>query len=137
MKLREIMTTPAVTVDVNSPVSAAARLMRDADIGDVIVLSNGSMAGLVTDRDLAVRVVALGRDPEQTATGEVASTEVHALSPDDDMETAVRLIREFAVRRIPIMQGNQPVGMVTIGDLAIARDDRSALADVSAAPPNH
>jgi CBS domain-containing protein len=137
MKLREIMSTPAVTVDADSPVTTAARLMRDSDIGDVIVLSNGNVTGMVTDRDLAVRVVASGRDPAQTMTGEVASTDVHSLSPDDDVEKAIALIREFAVRRIPILEGDEPVGIVTIGDLAIERDDHSALADVSAAPPNN
>ena len=135
MKLREIMSSPAVTIDANSPVWEAAKLMRDENIGDVLVMRDGKAAGIVTDRDLAVRLIAEGLDPNNTPVSDISS-DMRTLSPDDDVDAAIELIRNYAVRRIPIIDGNQPLGVVTIGDLAIARDRSSALADVSAAPPN-
>ncbi len=135
MKLREVMSSPAVTIDVNTPVSAAARAMKSDDIGDVIVVSGGEFRGLLTDRDLAVRVVALGRNPDMTAAGEVYSRDVHGLGPDDDVDLAVELMREHAVRRVPIVDGTSPVGMVTLGDL-VERDGHPAPGDVSRSDRN-
>jgi CBS domain-containing protein len=135
-KIREIMTSSLVTLDAGNSVSDAAKAMKDQEIGDVIVLTDGKMCGLVTDRDLVVRVLAEGRDPDATRLGDVCSRDLACLSPDDSVERAVQLIRERAVRRIPIVEQDRPVGVVSIGDLAMERDERSALADVSAAPPN-
>ena len=136
-KIREIMTESPVTLDAAGSVSDAARAMRQNGIGDVIVVRDGRIHGLVTDRDLAIRVIAEGRDPKSTTVGDVCSGNLACLSPDDDVSKAVRLVRERAVRRIPIVEGDRPVGVLSIGDLAIERDSRSALADISAAPPNN
>jgi CBS domain-containing protein len=135
-KIRDVMTSSPVTLDEGDPVSEAARTMKDAAIGDVIVTSGGKICGLVTDRDLVVRVLAEGRDPQATRLGDVCSRDLAYLGPDDDVDRAVQLVRERAVRRIPIVEGETAVGVVSIGDLAVERDERSALADVSAAPPN-
>jgi CBS domain-containing protein len=136
-KIREIMTESPVSMDVNSSVTDAARAMQQNGIGDVLVVQGGRIHGLVTDRDLVVRVLAEGREPSSTRVGDVCSPDPACLSPDDDVESAVRLVRERAVRRIPIVEGNRPVGVLSIGDLAIERDSRSALADISAAAPNN
>ena len=135
-KIREIMTPSLVTLTADRPVIEAAAVMKDYGIGDVIVLDGGQMRGIVTDRDLAVRVLADGRDPQTTTLGEVCSPSVVTVSPDDEVAEAVSLIRQKAVRRLPVVDGRTPVGIVSIGDLAIERDERSALAHVSAALPN-
>ena len=94
------------------------------------------MCGLVTDRDLVVRVLAAGRDPRTTRLGEVCSRQTRTLAPDDEIAEAIGLIRRHAVRRIPIVEQGRAVGIVTIGDLALQRDRNSALAAVSGAPSN-
>jgi CBS domain-containing protein len=84
-----------------------------------------------------VRVVAEGKDPNSTTVGDVATTDLHTLSPDDSVEDAIALVREHNVRRVPVVEGAKPVGIVSIGDLALERDKDSALADMSAAPANN
>lgn len=134
--IREVMTPSPRTLDIRATVQEAARTMLDDDIGDVIICDGGTICGIVTDRDITVRAVAQGRDPAVTSVGDICSAEVATLSPDDSVDDAVRLIRDKAVRRVPVVEGGKPVGIVSIGDLAIDLDSRSALAEVSAAPPN-
>lgn len=134
--IREVMTPSPRTLDMRATVQEAARTMLDDDIGDVIICDGGTICGIVTDRDITVRAVAQGRDPAVTSVGDICSAEVATLSPDDSVDDAVRLIRDKAVRRVPVVEGGKPVGVVSIGDLAIDLDSRSALAEVSAAPPN-
>lgn len=134
--IRDVMTPNPVALQASSPVMEAARCMRDEDIGDVIVLEDGKICGVVTDRDIVVRGLAAGQDPKTTKLADVCSKDVVTLSPDDSVEDAVRMMRELAIRRMPIVDGGTPVGMVSIGDLAVERDPSSALADISAARPN-
>jgi CBS domain-containing protein len=134
-KLRDIMSPAPVCVAATESVSAAAKAMKRHGIGTVLVLTDGRLTGLVTDRDIAIRVLAENRDPLSTPVADICSVELAVLGPDDDVEQATRLVRELAVRRIPVVQDGVPVGMVSIGDLALDRQ-RSALSDVSAAPPN-
>lgn len=135
-KIRDIMTPDPVMCEATDTVADAARKMKDHAIGDVIVLDSHQICGVVTDRDLVVRVLAAGRDPNTTPLKDVCSKDVVMLSPDDDVDRAVELIATKAVRRIPICEAETVVGVVTIGDLAMERDERSALASVSAAPSN-
>lgn len=133
--VREIMTTDPATVPMRTPVSEAARLMREQDIGDVLITDEGRLTGMLTDRDIAVRIVADQR-PSDTAVAEICSADTVTCSSSDDVEQAVALMREHAVRRLPVVDGDRLVGVVSLGDLAIERDEHSALADISAAPPN-
>ncbi len=135
-RIEDVMTPYPKAVDADAPVTEAAATMRDADVGDVIVLAGGTLCGIVTDRDIAVRVVAAGRDPSQTKVGDICTTEVAVLSPDDNVGDAVRLMREHDVRRLPVVVDGQPIGIVSLGDLAIEGDPESALADISSAPPD-
>jgi CBS domain-containing protein len=134
--IREIMTSDPHTVEASATLRDAARAMRDDDIGAVIVVDRGEVTGIVTDRDIAVRAVAEGADPEATKVADVCSGQVTTLTVDQTVEDAIRVVREHNVRRIPVVQDGRPAGIVTIGDLAIERDPESALADVSAARPN-
>lgn len=134
--IREVMTPSPKMVDASESIAQTAKLMRDSDVGAVIVTQGKRLNGIATDRDIAVRAVADGRDPRKTTVGEIASKDIAALSPDDSLERAVDLMREKAVRRLLVMEGERPVGIVSLGDLAIERDTESVLAQVSAAPPN-
>jgi len=135
-RVREIMIKQLVTVEMDTPLTVAARKMRDAGIGDVLVVEDGRLRGVATDRDLVVRGVAEGRDPEQTPVRAVCSTTLVSIGPDDDVERAVILMRRNALRRLPVTEDGRPVGILSLGDLAIERDRESALADISAARPN-
>ena len=135
--VKEVMTPNPVTLPATATVEEAARAMRDRGIGGVVVLEKDKVCGIVTDRDITVRTVAEGQDPKGTKLGQICSKDVTALAPKDSVDKAVKLMREKSVRRLPVVDGGKPVGMVSIGDLAVERDDKSALADISAAPPNN
>ena len=136
-RIRDVMTTNPETMPESTTVREAAETMRANDIGDVVVVDdNGTLSGILTDRDIVVRVVAEGRDPRATRIGDVASRDLTAVSPDDPVDRAVQLMRDKAIRRLPAVDKGKPVGIVSIGDLALDRDPDSALADISAAPPN-
>jgi CBS domain-containing protein len=135
-KVQEIMSAAPVCMAASESVSAAAKAMKDRGIGTVLVLSGRRLAGLVTDRDIAIRVLAENRDPLTTRLGDICSSELAMLSPDDDVETAIRIVRDRAVRRLPVIADGTPVGVVSIGDLALDQDERSVLSEISAARSN-
>jgi CBS domain-containing protein len=134
--VREIMSAAPVCMAASESVSPAAKAMKERGIGTVLVLSGGRLAGLVTDRDIAIRVLAENRDPLTTRLDDICSGELAVLSPDDAVETATRIVRDRAVRRLPVMADGTPVGVVSIGDLALDKDERSALSQISASGPN-
>lgn len=135
LKLRDVMTPSPIALDAGATVAEAAQAMAADGIGDVLVIDGDDLCGIVTDRDLVVRAVAQGKDPAKTTLGEIATADLVAVAATDSADTAVKLMRERAVRRLPVMEDGNVVGMVSLGDLAVELDDRSALADISAAPP--
>jgi CBS domain-containing protein len=110
--------------------------MREGNIGDVLVMDGDRLCGVITDRDIVIRAVALDHDMNVTTVDEIASHSVVSVTPRDPLADAEHLIREHAVRRLPVIEDGKLVGVVSLGDLAIERDDESVLADVSAAQPN-
>lgn len=135
-KVSEVMTSAPVALRSGQPVTEAAKAMREHGIGNVLVVDDGRLKGLLTDRDIVVRAVADERDPASTTVGDICSGDLVTVSPDDDAGAAVRRMRERAVRRVPVVADGRAVGVLSIGDMAIERDERSALADLSAQPPN-
>jgi CBS domain-containing protein len=135
-QVSEIMTPAPVAVRPAQSAADAARIMRDNGIGNVLVVSDDRLTGLVTDRDIVTRVVAERRDPATTAVGDICSRDLATVRPDEDATEAVARMRERGVRRVPVVSEGRPVGILTIGDMAVERDSGSALADVSAQPPN-
>jgi CBS domain-containing protein len=129
-KMRDVMSA-AVCMAPGESVSDAAKAMKRHGIGTVLVLTDGRLSGLVTDRDITVRVLAESRDPRTTRIGDICSGEPVVLGPDDDVAEVARLVRERAVRRIPVLQDGTPVGVVSVGDLALGQDATSALSGVS------
>jgi len=135
-KMRDIMSAAPVCMAPGESVSDAAKAMKRHGTGTVLVLTDGRLRGLVTGRDITVRVLAERRDPQLTRIGDICSGELVVLGPDDDVAEATRLVRERAVRRIPVLQDGIPVGIVSIGDLALEKDATSALSGVSSTSPN-
>jgi CBS domain-containing protein len=136
-QVRDIMTSELVTVEPQASVASVARLMRDEDVGTVLVTEDGRLKCLVSDRDLVVRAFAEGVDPDRTTVIEAASADLVTIGPDESVDHAVELMREHAVRRLPVVEGDEAVGIIALGDLAIERDETSALGDISAAKPNN
>lgn len=137
-RIRDIMTPDPLAVPATTSVQEAAQLMRDHGVGAIIIRDDtGHVTGLITDRDIAVRVCAEGRAPERTAVARACSEETIAMiSPDDDVHQAVLMMREKAIRRIPVVENGRPIGIVSLGDLALAEDPKSALGEISRAQPN-
>jgi CBS domain-containing protein len=135
--VKSIMSKNPIVLNSSDTVAEAARRMADRDVGDVLVMEDGEICGILTDRDIAVRVVARDQDPATTEVGSVCTSDLFTISPDDDLDTAVQMMRERAIRRIPVVDDDEVVGVLSLGDLAQERDASSALGQISAAPPNH
>ncbi|MUL40472.1 CBS domain-containing protein [Streptomonospora sp. PA3] len=135
-QVREIMTQPPYTVSPETTLYEAAVIMRDKDIGDVVVTENDSVLGVLTDRDIVVRCVADGSDCGRTTAGSVLSGRLTVIGPRDSIDDAVRTMRDNAVRRLPVVEENRVVGMVSLGDLAVERDPSSVLAAISGSGAN-
>lgn len=135
--ISDVMTPNPATCSPGDRVRDAARAMDEGDFGAVVVEEGGEVRGIVTDRDIVVRAIAAGMDPESTTLGEICTAELTTLSPGDSIDEAVDALRQSHIRRLPVVDGSSVVGIVSIGDLAQARDERSALADISAAAPNN
>ena len=131
----DVMTPAPTEVDASDPIQVAARAMATQDVGALVVRSESRIVGIVTDRDIVVRGLAEGLGGD-AAVRQVASEQVVTVGPSDPVETAVEVMRNAAVRRVPVMDGDVAVGIVSIGDLAVERDPSSALADISEESPN-
>ena len=134
--VRDVMTPNPITLPAGASVRVAAQAMREADVGDVLVMRDDAVCGIVTDRDIVVRSVADGVDPGELPVSEICSADLTTIRPDDLLEHAIDLMRYRAIRRLPVVDGETPVGILSLGDLATVRDPTSALANISSAPPN-
>jgi CBS domain-containing protein len=132
----EVMTAKPLALQEGTTLAEAARAMRDHDVGDVVLLRDDQVTGIVTDRDIVVRGVAESMHPDEAVLAQVASKELVTVSPDTSVDEAVELMRQRAIRRLPVVEDGRPVGIVSLGDLAVEEDPDSALADISAADPN-
>jgi CBS domain-containing protein len=140
-RIGEVMTARPRALPLDATLFEAARIMRDQGIGDVLVTFSGRLCGLVTDRDIVIRGVAENRDAAHTPLSDVCTAQPVTLGLDDDTDTALRLMRREAVRRLPVVdEEHRPVGIVTIGDIAAADGavdgGVAALRAISTAPPN-
>jgi CBS domain-containing protein len=121
MFVREVMTRPAATVGVEETLDAAALKMRELGVGALPVVDRGALAGMVTDRDLAVRATATGADPTATLVGDVMTPQLFTCGEDDDLDEAARIMEERAVRRLLVLdREGHLVGMLSVDDLASA-----------------
>lgn len=137
-QIQDIMTKQVHTVRTDANLIEVARIMRDRRIGDVLVTDeDGALCGIVTDRDLVVRAVAAGRPLETTQVGEICTEDLVQVDANASIEEIVAIMREHAIRRVPVVHGDRPIGIVSIGDLARVKDPGSALAEISSAAPNN
>ena len=133
--VRDVMTAGVVAVRPDASLVEAAQLMRAQDIGDVVVAEGQDVVGVLTDRGITVRAVADGADPLTVSVRSVCSRDPVVIDPGERVSVAVALMREHAVRRLPVVEDGLPVGIVSLGDLAEAQDPDSALAEISRAAP--
>ncbi|MCT9009008.1 CBS domain-containing protein [Streptomyces sp. NPDC054766] len=134
--VRDVMTGPPRSVLPRTPVTDVARYMRDEGIGAVLVTEGGRLRGVVTDRDLVVRVMCRGGNIDHVTAAQACSDVLVTVSPDDDIDRAVTLMRQRAVRRIPVVDDGRPVGIVTLGDIAVENEPDSVLSAITTAAPN-
>ena len=117
--IRDLMTSNPRTVDPSTPVSEAAQVMKQEDVGSVPVVDGDTLVGIVTDRDIALRVVAEGRDPQSSTVGDIASRELVTVDPQQSLDEALRLMAQHQVRRLPVCEEDgRLVGIVAQADVA-------------------
>jgi CBS domain-containing protein len=139
---RDIMTPGADWIDLDLTVMEAAKRMADGDMGAMPICNGqGRLQGMITDRDIVVKVIAAGKDPNSTKVSELADQpEVVTIGADDPVEEACKTMKKHAVRRLPVIDGNELVGMVAQADIARELPETKVgdLVDaISSAPPNN
>ena len=122
--IQELMTSNPRTCSADGTVVEAAKIMRDEDVGMVPVVEGDKLIGTLTDRDIAIRVVAEGKDPNQVTVREVASKQVVTIDPQQDLDEALRIMAKHQVRRLPVVEEDgRLVGVVAQADVAREGDD--------------
>ena len=123
MKIRDVMTYPALSIDTEATIETAAKVMQQHNIGSLpIVSAQSGLQGIVTDRDIVVRNVALGSDPKSVKVKDIMTTNVATVTPETDVKAASKLMAEQQVRRLPVVDNGTLLGFVAIGDIAVTGD---------------
>jgi CBS domain-containing protein len=135
--IRDLMAESPAKVEPSDSVEDAAKKMRENDVGALLVVEDEELKGIVTDRDIVIKAVAEGDKPGKAKVEDVCTAETTTIEADASIDDAIKAMRENDVRRLPVVDDGKPVGIVSLGDLAIERDESSALADISAAAPNN
>lgn len=133
----DLMTHEPATCSPEDSTLDAARAMSDGDFGSVLVARDGHLLGILTDRDIVLRVVARGLDPATTPIADILTPDPTTLRADADSEEALQAFRSRHVRRLPVVDGDRPIGILSIGDIAMSHQEPSLLGDLSAAPANN
>ena len=129
MNLGEIMATELVTCDPNETISQAAQKMKNRNIGSCPVVDDGKLVGMVTDRDITTRAVAKGFDVNQKTVREIMSARPITGYPSMSLEDACEMMSEHQIRRLPIVEENQLIGIVALADLAIDLEEEDIVAE--------
>ena len=117
--IHDLMTSNPSTIEADKTVVDAAKLMRDEDAGLIPIVEGQKLAGTITDRDIAIRVVAEGKDPQSSTVRDVMTSRLVTVDPDQDLDEALRLMAEHQVRRLPVVEEDgKPVGIVAQADIA-------------------
>jgi len=134
MKVRDIMTTAVETATPETNLQDIATMMKNEDVGSIPILDGDELLGIITDRDIVVRCVAAGKDPSDLEAGQILSEDLQTVDPDDDVEDAARMMSERQIRRLPVCEDGNLVGMLSIGDIAVKESEDTAgdaLEDIS------
>jgi len=129
MKAKNIMTKKIITVQKSDPIEEAANKMKQAGVGTVAVEDQGNIVGIITDRDIVVRDVAVSSQAGKMKCGDVMTTNIATATPDTNVDDIARLMSERQIKRIPIVEQNKIVGMVSLGDLSQTRGKRQEAGD--------
>ncbi|MEX2439600.1 MAG: CBS domain-containing protein [Actinomycetota bacterium] len=127
--VRHAMTEDPQTAQPSSTAEDAARLMEGADVGAIPVMDNQQLVGLVTDRDLVVRVLAKGADPARTQLRDLITPSPVTVSPDTQLADAQQLMSDHQVRRLPVVKNEELVGVLSLGDVAVAMSSKRAVGE--------
>lgn len=119
MKVKDIMTKSVVSLNSNDTVQKAANVMSEHNIGSVPVCDSNNVIGIITDRDITVRTVAAGKDAKNQAVREIMSSNPATGTPEMDIQDASRIMSERQIRRLPIIENQSLVGVVSLGDIAV------------------
>ena len=122
-QIRDVMTGSPTTCEPSTTIVEVAKVMKQEDVGPVPVVEGDRLIGLVTDRDIVLRVIADGRDPSSTTIGDIASGDVATVTPDQSLDEALRIMAQKQVRRIPVVENDRIVGIVAQADVARAADE--------------
>jgi CBS domain-containing protein len=123
-QIKDVMTSNPTTCEPQASVVDAAKVMAQEDVGSIPTVEGDRLVGVVTDRDIVIRVVAEGRDPQSVTVGDVASRDLVTVSPDEELDRALQLMAENQVRRLPVVDGDKLVGIVAQRDVALQGADR-------------
>ncbi|MGC5028298.1 CBS domain-containing protein [Micromonospora sp. DT229] len=135
-RVADVMTRQVIYLSAETTLDEAARVMKEADIGDVVVTEGATLAGLLTDRDIVVRAVAANSDPTSTTIGSITTREVVMIEQNCSAGDAAALMRERGVRRVLVCDAERKlVGIISLGDLAVQFDPQSALGQISEQAP--
>jgi CBS domain-containing protein len=121
--VQQLMTSDPCSIDVDKSVTYAAKMMRDENVGLAPVVEGDRLVGTVTDRDIVLRVIAEGKNPESTMVREIASTDLVTVEPEHDLDEALKLMAKHQVRRLPVVRSGRLVGVVAQADVARQADD--------------
>jgi CBS domain-containing protein len=116
--ISELMTSNPCAIDADKPVAYAAKMMKDEDVGLAPIVEGDRLVGTLTDRDIVVRVVAEGKDPQTVTAREVASTDLVTIDPQQDLDEALQLMASNQVRRLPVVEQGRLVGVLAQADVA-------------------
>jgi CBS domain-containing protein len=134
-KVRDVMTRNPCVIDADQPAAHAAKMMRDENVGLAPIVEGEKLVGMLTDRDIAIKVAAEGKDPQSTTVREIASTRLITLDPDQNIDEAMRLMAQHQVRRLPIVEEDgRLVGVIAQADIAehaSAKDTGKVVEEIS------
>jgi CBS domain-containing protein len=123
--VRDTMTTQPATVERSRPVAEAARIMRDQNVGSLPVVEEGRLIGMITDRDIVIRLVAEGRELESTSVGDAYTDQPVTVEPEQDLDDALTLMARYQVRRLPVTEGDRLIGMLAQADVALEEKEKT------------
>lgn len=135
MKVRDVMTSEVVTANADTTLEEIATMMKSEDTGAIPVVEEDELLGIITDRDIVIRCVAEGRDPAEVMAEDILTEALEVVDPDTDVAEALEMMGRHQIRRLPVVENGELVGMVSIGDLAVKQGDEQetgeTLKDVS------
>jgi len=135
LKVREVMTSSVDCVTPDTTVIEVAQLMKKDDVGSIPICTDHQLMGIITDRDIVLKVVAAGKNTNNILAKDIMSTDIISVTTDQDVHEAANLMSKYQIRRLPVLEAGKLVGIVAIGDLAIEKvhinEAGDALSDIS------